>query len=210
VNLEETGQLVGSHRWWELAGFELLGGWAHRVADPAAKVLLDRHSRHCAWRAGQWQERLPVMSGTVQEVLVRPAQDREAAAVNAMRNLGGGGDGRDPDEVFLAAAYRVVLARLAAAYQGHLEVASPVADASVRRTLLQASTDVAADWAEGEARLQALLTGEEVVGIAAGCVAGLESILAGDGPPRDAASEHGRGGGRESNPPDGDHPSHPL
>jgi hypothetical protein len=189
MGLEETGRLVGSHRWWELAGFELLGGWARRVADPSAKVLLDRHGSHCAWRAAQWADRLPVLSGVDREALVRPGQNREAAAVDAMGSLGGGGDGEDPDVVFLAAAYRVVLARLAAAYQSHLEIASPVADASVRRTLLQASTDVASDWAEGEVRLQALLTGEEVVGIAAGCVAGLESILAGGEPQPERSPE---------------------
>ncbi len=176
-DLEGSGRLVGAHRWWELAAFELLGGWVARVKDPSAKVLLDRHSAHCAWRAAQWGDRLPVLAGVDHHSLVQPPDDASASAVEAMGGLGHGGDA--DDVVCLAAAYRVVLARRAGAYRGHRDTASPVADAAVRRTLRQVATDVAADWAEGEARLQALLVDEEVVGVAAGCVAALESILAG-------------------------------
>lgn len=175
--LHASGRLIGSHRWWELAAFELLGTWVARVADPPAKVLLDRHSAHCAWRAAQWADRLPVLADVDRDGLVQPPDPPAAAAVEAMRGLGQGAG--DADVICLAAAYRVVLARRAAAYQTHGEQTSPVADAAVRRTLGQVGVDVAADWAEGEARLQTLLSDERVVGVAAGCVAALESILAG-------------------------------
>lgn len=185
-DLFAAGRLIGAHRWWELSSFELLGHWAGRVTDPAAKGLLDRHSGHAAWRAAQWADRLPVLAGVDQSELVQGPTAEAKDAVAKMRTLGydlddeAGSDAAELDVLLVAAAYRVLLPRRAAAYQAHQASASSVSEPSVVRTLAHVIADVGSDWAEGEARVQAMVTDRHLAGVAAGCVAGLDSVLAGD------------------------------
>ena len=195
-DLFAAGRLLGAHRWWELSAFELLGHWAGRVSNPSAKGLLDRHSGHAAWRSAQWADRLPVLAGVDHGELVQPPTPEAKDAVAKMRTLGHdleghdldgeypdndeAGDTAELDVLLIAAAYRVLLPRRAVAYQAHQASASSVSEPSVVRTLGQVATDVAGDWAEGEAHLQALITDRHLAGVAAGCVAGLDSVLAGD------------------------------
>ena len=78
----------------------------------------------------------------------------------------------------LAGAYRVALPRAWAAYDLHRRVAAEPGDGSTIRTLEIVSRDVAADWVEGEAALQSVLTDKDAVAGSARTVAALEELLA--------------------------------
>jgi hypothetical protein len=172
LTLQQAGELVGSHCWAERQGFALLGAWVPTTADADAKVLFDRHSAHCAWRAGQWEERLPVLAGVSRPGLIAAPGDGAARLWDAAARLEG-------DEARLAAAYRVLLPRLAGAYRRHLDATTEVADGPTRRTLVMALADVGGDWVEGEALLQSRLAGPEGALAVAGHVAALEAALLG-------------------------------
>jgi len=168
VRLEESSREAGAHAWWERRLFEVLGAWVPAAGVPAAKTMLDRHAGHAAWRSTQWWDRLPVMAGVERHQLVaapgpgvqRALEEAAAAADDVTR---------------LAGAYRVMFPRLAAAYRGHLEGASPVSEGPSIRTLSMVLADLTRDWAEGEALLQSLLTGVDSVKGAARWVERLEA-----------------------------------
>lgn len=170
--LEQSARLAGRHLWAERRLFEILGGWVTTVPEAEAKLLLDRHSHHCAWRARQWYERLPVLADVDRHALAAspdpvlgPAFDLMAATTGTAARL--------------AAAYRFALPRLWAAYARHRVVAGPVADGSTQRILGIVAPDLAADWQEGEGLLQKLLTSRQAVEQAAGRVTELELVLVG-------------------------------
>jgi len=171
VTLEESARLAGGHRWVEARLFEVLGGWVPTTGETSARLLLDRHSQHCAWRAAQWWDRLPVLADVQREALCVPPSPAVSDAIDGLRALEG-------TVARLAGAYRVALPRLWVAYDRHA-AAAEAADGSSGRTLSIVSADVAADWREGEAALQALIGGPEDAAAAAGPVAQLEGRLAG-------------------------------
>lgn len=157
LSLEESAARCGAHCWVERRLFEVLGGWGASAGAARVVLLLDRHSQHAAWRAGQWWERLPVRADLDREALVRPPDGWEAA-------LGPAGEHRpapDGDAALLAVTHRVLLPRLVARYRDHADHAGPVADGPVLRTLAHAVGDGRADWEEGEVALQAALTDRE-------------------------------------------------
>ncbi len=174
TTLDESARRAGSHQWVEARLYEILGGWVVTTREPEIRLLLDRHSRHCAWRAAQWWERLPVLADVDREQLCVPPADRVARALGHLAGL-------DGTAARLAGAYRVALPRLWSAYHRHGREADPVADGSTLRTLGFVAPDVAADWREGERHLQELLTDAALIGPAAGAVTVLEEILAGVG-----------------------------
>ena len=90
--------------------FEILGGWVASTDDVDAKLLLDRHSQHHAWRADQWWDRLPVLADVDRPALVAAPSPGIGAVAEALAALAG-------DVPRLAGAYRVALPRLVAAYQ---------------------------------------------------------------------------------------------
>jgi hypothetical protein len=165
-----AGHMVGGHRWLELQVFELAGHWVPETPEPPSKLALDRHSGHAAWRAGQWEERLPVVAVLDHADLVRAPDEswiRCLAAVAAQ-----------PDTVArLAGLYRVVLPRLAQRYRSHLAATSPVADGPSRRTLRTVMADLAVDRDEGDDALAALLVDLAAVELAAASVARVEATL---------------------------------
>ena len=127
------------------------------------------------------------------------------------------------DAARLAGAYRFALPRLATAYRAHLAEANPLSEGPTIRLLRIFLADVQADWLEGEVVLEAFLAGSSGAGSSGAGSSGAEGrslvdtaaralrdledlVLAGGG----AQQAGGGGGGRESNPPDGDRPSHPL
>lgn len=172
TTLAESARLAGHHAWAERRLFEILGGWVTTTADPGAKLLLDRHSHHCAWRARQWYERLPVLADVDRDALAGEADPDLAPAMDLLAATEG-------TAARLAGVYRFALPRLWAAYQRHHDRAGPAGDGSTQRTLGIVRPDVAADWQEGEALLQNLLTSPEAVSAAAGRVAELEHALLG-------------------------------
>ena len=166
LSLSESSARSGGHCWVERRLFEVLGAWAPATGLAEATVLLDRHSLHAAWRAGQWWERLPLLAEVDRDALVAPPAGWE-------RLLGPAGGPPPPPPgpvAALALVYRVVLPRLLASYREHAGRASPVADGPVLRTLRHAADDVRADREEGEAALLGLLDDETTVEDAAAAV----------------------------------------
>ncbi len=154
--------------------FEILGGWVATVADADAKLMLDRHSQHHAWRAAQWWDRLPVLADVDRDALVRPPSSGWEAALKELESF-------TSPVARLAGAYRGAFPRVASAYRAHRQEVSPLADAAVVRTLDHVGRDFSEDWGEGEAVTEALLLSPEDVDEAAATVARVERLLL-DGP----------------------------
>lgn len=152
--------------------FEVLGAWVADTEPPPLRLLFDRHSRHCSWRAAQWWDRLPVLADTERSSLCAPASPALARLVGNLHELT-----RPVDR--LAGAYRVALPRVWAGYQSHRQAASEPGDGSTIRTLEIVSADIAADWQAGEGVLQSWLTDRAAVEKSAATVAALEEILTG-------------------------------
>jgi hypothetical protein len=170
LTLDESARLAGSHCWLERRLFEVLGGWVEPTPEPAVKLLLDRHSGHHAWRAGQWWDRLPVLDDVDRLSLVEAEPDALPEVLQTVAAA--------PDTVGrLAGTYRFALPRLWTRYARHLSLTTPVSDGSSIRTLSMAMADVEADWRDGEALLQDILRDRSLVRTAADTVAGLEAML---------------------------------
>jgi hypothetical protein len=170
LTLEDSARLAGGHCWLERRLFEVLGGWVESTPQPVAKLLLDRHSGHGAWRAEQWWDRLPVLADVDRESLV---EADPASLAEVLRRMAVA-----PDTVGrLAGAYRFALPRLWNRYARHLALTIPTSDSSTIRTLGMAMADVEADWREGEVVLQDMLGEAGLVRGAADTVAGLETGL---------------------------------
>jgi hypothetical protein len=178
VRLHDTAARSGGHCWIERRLFEVLGAWGVAVTAPAAKLALDRHSLHAAWRAEQWFDRLPVLAGIEREDLVvpPPGWDRLLGPAGAHAASAEG------DAAVLAVAYRVAMARLVTRYRDHRTRTSPVADGPVIRTLGHAGADARADWEEGEALVQAALGDRSALDAASEAVRHAEATFVA-GPP---------------------------
>ncbi len=178
LTMEAAAALAGGHCWIERRLFELLGRWSALTDHPAATLALDRHAQHAAWRAEQWWDRLPVLAQLDRNSLVDPGRSWRALLVDPASEASPAGDGASVEGGIgrLAVAYRVLLPRLVVAYDRHARLATPVADGPVIRTLGHVRPDAMADWAEGEAVLQDLLTTGEGAAAAA-AAAGAERLL---------------------------------
>jgi hypothetical protein len=198
LTLHQSAALVGGHCWVERRLFERLGSWVASSASNEAKLLLDAHSQHAAWRAGQWWDRLPVLAQLDRDELVA-AHDRWATLFVATDAGDAIPAGDDPaadhsaadhsaadhsaaahlaaDVTRLAVAYRVLLPRVAASYARHARLTTPIADGPVIRTLGQVAADVRADWAEGEFLLETLMSSAAHVAAAAAATARAEQAL---------------------------------
>ena len=160
-----------AHFWRESRLFEVLGGWVTSTPETSVKLMLDRHSSHHSWRATQWWERLPVVADVDRALLVADAASGPwPAALEEAEGLEG-------SVARLAAAYRVLLPRLAADYARHRGAASPAADGSTLRTLAIVGDDLVSDWVEGELALQSLVTSASDARLAAATVARLEALI---------------------------------
>lgn len=174
TSLDESARLAGGHQWTESRLFEVLGGWVADTPEPELRLLLDRHSHHCAWRAAQWWDRLPVLADVPRESLCAAPGPEVERALQKLAALEG-------TPARLAGAYRVALPRLWTSYRRHEEQAGPVADGSTLRTLGIVAADLAADWHEGEAALQETLTQPSNIREAAAASAALEELLVAGG-----------------------------
>jgi hypothetical protein len=177
LTLHQSAALIGGHCWIERRLFERFGSWVAPLASDRAKLLLDSHSQHAAWRAGQWWDRLPVLAQLDRDEQVIPDDDWVARIAAA----GADQDADLADVGHLAVAYRVLLPRLASRYARHARLATPPADGAVIRTLAQAEADVRADWAEGEFLLEELISSAAHAAAAASAVAETEWPAAGPG-----------------------------
>lgn len=172
--LKEAAARVGGHRWIELQVFEIAGRWVPETPEPGAKLALDRHSGHAAWRAAQWEDRLPVVAEIDRAGLVRPPDDRWARAVAELGALEG-------TVARLAGLYRVVFPRLAGRYRAHRTATAVAPDGPVRRTLAMALADLGSDRDEGDDILAALLDTPGAVDAAAAAAVRVEAALAAPG-----------------------------
>lgn len=172
VSLEESARRAGANRWLEARLFEVIGAWVAATPETAARLLLDRHSRHHAWRAAQWWERLPVLADVDREALCTAPSGGWAAAIEAMASVAGTAER-------LASLYRVVVPRLHSRYHAQGREASEVADGASLRTLRIVGADLASDWHAGEAVLEDLLADAGLVGAAMAAAAGVETVLLG-------------------------------
>ena len=146
-------------------------GW-RSTDDVEAKLLLDRHSQHHAWRAAQWWDRLPLLADVDRDALVAAPSAAMAAGMDELA--------RRPDLVErLAGAYRVALPRLVGRYRAHQQLNGPAGDASAIRTLDLLVPDVTNDWRDGEVLLQRHLVDADAVERAAATVVRLERALDG-------------------------------
>jgi len=170
LDLSAAARRVGGHCWLELQLFEIAGRWVPDTAEAPAKLLLDRHSAHGAWRAGQWEERLPVLAVIDRRALIGPPDAGWERGVSELAGLEG-------TVARLAGCYRVMLPRLAQRYREHLDATSAVADAPTRRTLHIVAADLAGDCAEGSDMLQGLLSDRASIDAAAAAVVELESAF---------------------------------
>lgn len=157
--------------------FSLVGSWVASTPEAEAKLLFDRHSLHHSWRAKQWNDRLPVLADVDHTELVEAEGAALVRAFDFAEELGS-------TLARLVCTYRVLLPRLAVAYERHRLVADEVSDSSVRRTLALVGRDVRDDWLEGETVLQGFLDagtavtqGEAVR--AADAATSLEALLVG-------------------------------
>jgi hypothetical protein len=171
TNLEASARLAGSHQWLESRLFEVLGEWVADTESVPVRLMFDRHSRHGAWRAAQWWDRLPVLADLDRSALCVPAAPNLDPVMSELGRL------TEPVDR-MAGAYRFAFPRAWAAYRSHRGAAAEPGDGATLRTLEIASSDLAADWMEGEAVLQGLLTRKSEVARSAATVAALEERLA--------------------------------
>lgn len=154
LGLDEAARRAGHYAWLERRLFEVLGRWSTTVPEPDVKVCLAEHSRHHAWHAELWHERLPELREVVREDLVVPPDDRGASVAEALVK---GAEGSDYTLEKLVGIYRVLLPRLVAAYRGDLELASPITDGPALRALRLILRDDLEEWEEAERLIQRLV-----------------------------------------------------
>ena len=123
--------------------------------EPEARLLFDVQSRHHAWHAQLWAERLPAVDGVVDPDLVTVPPDEGTEELLA--TLGGGQgneEGGGGTLVRLVGLARVVLPRLVCGYGYHLSRAVAVSDGPVVRALRLALRDEIEDWQAVELMVQ--------------------------------------------------------
>jgi hypothetical protein len=195
--LAPTARRLGQLRYFERRGFEVLGAWASTpaaAAAPAAAVLAAGQAHHHAERAERLAAVLPALPGSGPSELTVPASSALAAFAALLAGSGPAGGAAD-DAVgavggvpgpptaaldaaaFLAGHERVLLARLAVAYDALAASLDARVAAPVVRALRHVAHDLEADRREGEAVVQWLLVDAAAVDRAAARVAELERAL---------------------------------
>jgi hypothetical protein len=150
--------------------FEIAGRWVPDTQERRAKLTLDRCSAHAAWRAGQWEQHLPVLAGIDRQALIQPPNDAWRRCLEDLAAL-------PSSPARLGGLYRVVLPRLAARYRDHLAVSSPSTEAPARRSLRLLLADVTTDRDEGDDALHSLLGQRSALELVAGAFVQLESAF---------------------------------
>jgi hypothetical protein len=152
--LNESARRVGHYAWLERRLFEVLGRWSTTVPEDEVKVCLAVHSRHHAWHAELWHERLPELQAVERDDLVVPPDDRGASVAEALEK---GADEADQTLEKLVGVYRVLLPRLVTTYRADLQSASTITDGPASRVLRLILHDDLDEWEEGEWLIQRLL-----------------------------------------------------
>jgi hypothetical protein len=153
LDIESSARRTGAHRWVELRLFEILGSWSAGLGHPAAQNLFGAHSRHHAGRAGLWAGCLPTLPHLDPDAASAAPSEALAGFFDELADPAGGHDALDR----LVGVYRVVVPRLATAYDRRRLDLTEVADGPVLRALRLVRTDLRRDGAAGEALVQSLL-----------------------------------------------------
>jgi hypothetical protein len=195
LTLQDSARRAGHYTWAERRLFEVLGSWIGGVAEPAVKVHLSAHSRHHAWHADLWHDRLPALHDLDPERLVVAANDELVAFMAAMAEP----DAPDPTVERLVGVYRVLIPHLVVAYTRHLGAASAVTDGPTIRVLKLVLNDEMEAWRDGELLIQSLVDSPAAVDRATGHAARLHKMLlaaggvAGPGGPGPRSGDGGPG-----------------
>jgi hypothetical protein len=179
LTLVESARLLGGYAWVETRLFEVTGAWVGSESASEARVFFDTQSRHHAWHAQLWSERIPTVDGVVDPDAVTSAPTDGTAAL--FRTIGAPDSGGGT-LLRLVALARVVLPRLVCGYARHLQRVSPVSDAPVIRALRLALRDEGEAWRESELMVQALIRRPHDVAVVTGHQQKLEELVAGIGP----------------------------
>jgi hypothetical protein len=156
LSLEDGARVAGHHVWLEMRLFEVLGGWVTSTPEPEVKAHLATHSRRHAWHAELWNGHLPRVAGIDADALIAPAGPAAARVVDGLASA-------VPTTERLVGLYRVVLPRVVTATAARLDLAAPVADTALARSLRFVLADDLDEWREGEALVQrALVTADDV------------------------------------------------
>jgi len=155
LGIDATAARVSDACWRERAAFAVLGAWVPTVAEPAAKLLVARHSRHHGWHAELLAEVRPVTrahDGAAEPV---PLDERWVGALDVVR-----GAPDLPTVERLAGVYQVLVPRLLADYDRLLDATSVWSDGPVARRLRLIVDDERHALGEGLVVLEGLLDGD--------------------------------------------------
>ncbi len=168
LDLFATASLIGRYRYVELSLAALTGARAAAGTPPLASFLSGASGAH-SWRAGLFEERLPVSAGLPDAGACTaspgPALER---ALDVL--------GTCEEAALVASLVEDLYPAMLASWRAHAAAASPLADAPVLRMLRRTSDDLAAVRAEGAA----LLAATSFTGAASRPALG--ELLAEDGP----------------------------
>jgi hypothetical protein len=183
LTLVESARLLGSYRWAELRLFEVLGSWVANETEPEARLFFDVQSRHHAWHAELWGERLPDVDSVVEPDLLTVAPDEGTdELMSSLGGVPGSEEGSGGTLVRLVGLARVVLPRLVCGYGYHLNRTVPVSDAPVIRALRLALRDDVEDWQAVELMVQSLIRRPHDVAVVTAHQQRLEALVVGSGP----------------------------
>ena len=155
LGIDATAARVGDACWRERALFATLGGWVPTVGEPAAKLLVARHSRHHGWHAELLAEVRPITRAHDSGAEPLPLDDRWAGAMEVISGQPG-----LPTVERLAGVYQVLLPRMLADYDRLLDATSAWSDGPVARRLRLIVDDERSALGEGLAVLEGLLAGD--------------------------------------------------
>ena len=183
LTLVESARLLGCYRWIEQRLFEVLGNWVATETEPEARLLFDVQSRHHAWHAQLWGERIPDVDGVVDPDLLTVAPDEGTdELLSTLGGVPGSEEGSGGTLVRLVGLARVVMPRLVCGYGYHLSRTVLVSDAPVIRALRLALRDDIEDWQAVELMVQSLIRRPHDVAVVTAHQQRLEALVVGSGP----------------------------
>ena len=153
-DLLESARLLGGYAWSEQRLFEILGSWVPTTTDPAAIVLLDVQSRHHAWYASVWIDRLPELREVPRDRVVVAPAGGFGGFLDAVAAVPPSGLER------VGTLVGVVLPHLLSTYERHLDRLGAVADAPLQRWMGIVVADLRADLDAGREVLRELSTAD--------------------------------------------------
>jgi hypothetical protein len=154
--IDDLAGLVGAYCWVEHRIFEVTGSWASEPARldmglDELRVWCAASGRRHGALAGRWAERLPVRAGVDRVALVE-APARPVGLADSLGELAATKD----LVAGVGALVATVLPWLDGIYAAHLDAASPVSEASVIETLVEARRGCQAEIKGGQSLLARL------------------------------------------------------